>query len=63
VKSRTERCLGGYHLAFLVAAGCTIAGIVVAYAILRAPVRRAEAVVVEHPAARESEPEGMLDAA
>jgi len=60
--SPVSAVIGGYHLAFLVAAGCTIAGIVVAYTVLRS--RKQEVgEVVAHPTVLESEPEAVLDAA
>jgi EmrB/QacA subfamily drug resistance transporter len=60
--SPVSAVIGGYHLAFLIAAGCTIVGILVAYALLRTPARPA-AAVVEHPAMREARAESMADAA
>ena len=54
--------IGGYHLAFLIAAGFTIVGIVVGYALLRSPAK-APATVIVHPAVRERQSETMLDAA
>ncbi len=60
--SPVSAVIGGYHLAFLIAAGCTIAGILVAYALLRTPAKPA-AAVVEHPAMLEPRAESMADAA
>ncbi len=60
--SPVSAVIGGYHLAFLIAAGCAIAGIVVAYALLRTPATPA-AAVVEHPAMLERRAESMADAA
>jgi EmrB/QacA subfamily drug resistance transporter len=60
--SPVSAVIGGYHLAFLIAAGCTIVGILVAYALLRTPARPA-AAVVEHPAMREPRTESIADAA
>jgi EmrB/QacA subfamily drug resistance transporter len=52
--------IGGYHLAFLIAAGCLIVGIIVAYTVLRTPAAPT-AQVIEHPAAHQRE--SMADAA
>jgi EmrB/QacA subfamily drug resistance transporter len=60
--SPVSAVIGGYHLAFLIAAGCTIVGILVAYALLRTPARPA-AAVVEHPAMRDPRAASMADAA
>ena len=60
--SRVSAVIGGYHLAFVVAAGCTIVGIVLAYAVLRSPARPT-GEAVRHPAVSEREHQAMLDAA